>query len=51
MTRKNRRLFGLSLLAFGALLLAMAPETGSGLLLIGIAVAIEIIGIYFERKK
>lgn len=51
MTKKIRRLFGGSLLAFGALLLAMAPETGTGLVLIGLAVAIEIIGIYLEHKK
>ncbi|MEE8387429.1 MAG: hypothetical protein V3R65_02540 [Acidiferrobacterales bacterium] len=51
MSRKIRCLLGVSLLAFGALLLAMAPETSSGLMLIGIAVAIEITGIYLEYKK
>jgi len=51
MTKKIRRLFGGSLLAFGALLLAMVPESGPGLLLIGLAIGIEITGIYLEHKK
>jgi len=51
MTRKIRRLFGFSLLAFGALLLSMAPETGTGIMLILLAIAIEIIGIYLEHRK
>ncbi len=51
MIRKIRRLFGGSMLAFGALLLAMAPETGTGFVLIIMAIVIEIVGIYLEHKK
>ncbi len=51
MTKRTRRTIGGGLLVVGALLLILAPETIGGLVLIGLAIAIEVTGIYLEHKK
>ena len=51
MTKKTRRTIGGALLVLGALLLILAPETIGGLVLIGLAIAVELVGIYLEHKK
>jgi hypothetical protein len=51
MTKKTRRMIGGVLLVLGALLLVFATETIGGLVLIGLAITIEAVGIYLEHKK
>jgi membrane-bound ClpP family serine protease len=51
MTKKTRRIIGGVLLVLGGLMLALAPETMGGLVLIVLAIAIEVTGIYLEHKK
>ena len=51
MTKKTRRTIGAVLLILGAVLLVLAPETIGGLVLIALAIAIEVTGIYLEHEK
>jgi membrane-bound ClpP family serine protease len=51
MTKKTRRTIGAVLLVLGAVMLALAPETIGGLVLIALAIALEATGIYLEHKK
>jgi hypothetical protein len=51
MTKKTRRIVGAILLTLGAIMLVMAHETIGGLVLVGLAIAIEVTGIYLEHKK
>lgn len=48
---KLRRLLALVLIVLGAVLLWLAPETVSGIVLIVAGVSIEIIGIVLERRS
>lgn len=48
---KLRRLLALTLIVLGAVLWWMAPETVSGLVLIGIGVVIELLGLVLERRR
>ncbi len=51
MRRKPRRILAGSLIALGGLMLWLAPEASKlGLLLLLLAAAVEIIGIYLEHK-
>ncbi len=47
----HRRILGTTLILFGALLLWLAPEIWSGVVMILIAIALEILGITLERKS
>ena len=52
MRRKPRRILAGFLIAVGGLMFWLAPEASKlGLLLLLLAVAIEIIGIYLEHKE
>lgn len=46
----HRRLLGSILMGLGALLMWFAPEIWVGLIMIGIAIALEILGITLERR-
>ncbi|MDH4095560.1 MAG: hypothetical protein OEV81_12355 [Betaproteobacteria bacterium] len=46
----TRRVVAAALGAFGAVLMAVAPDTRIGLALLALAVAIEVIGILLGRR-
>lgn len=46
----HRRTLGITLIVIGALLMWLAPEIWSGVIMIFIAIALEILGISLERK-
>lgn len=48
--RKPRRLIAAALIAIGAVTLFAAPATPGGLLMIGLGILIEVIGISFEKR-
>lgn len=48
---KLRRLLALVLIVLGAVLLWLAPETVSGIVLIVAGVGIEIVGFVLERRS
>lgn len=50
MKRRARRIVAALLIAVGAVLMVMAPETWGGLLLIGIGIAVEVAGIALEKR-
>ena len=44
-----RRIAGITLIVAGALLMWLSPETLSGALVMGAGVALELLGVAFER--
>jgi len=46
----HRRILGITLIIIGALLMWLAPEIWSGVIMIFIAIALEILGISLEHK-
>jgi len=46
-----RRVAAAALGAFGVVLMALTPDTRPGVALLGLAVAIEIVGILVERRR
>ncbi len=47
----HRRILGSTLIVIGALIMWLAPEIWSGVVMILIAIALEILGITLERKS
>ncbi len=47
----HRRILGSALIILGALMMWLAPEIWSGVVMILIAIALEILGITLERKS
>ncbi len=47
----HRRILGSTLIIVGALMLWLAPEVWSGVIMILIAIALEILGITLERRN
>ncbi len=50
MHMKPRRITAIALVILGGLFLFLAPETRGGLILLGLGVIIEIVGITLERR-
>ena len=50
MKKGTRRIVAGLLIAVGAVLMVMAPETWGGLLLIVVGVAVEVAGIALEKR-
>lgn len=48
--RKSRRIAALSLVVLGGVLIYLAPGDISGLALLALGIAIELVGIALERK-
>ena len=51
MKKGPRRVLAGLLIAAGAVLMVMAPETWGGLLLIVVGVAVEVAGIALEKRR
>jgi hypothetical protein len=49
--RIHRRVIAGALGAFGVVLMLAAPDTRTGLAVLGLAVAIEVAGILIERRR
>lgn len=50
MHMKPRRISAIVLVILGGVLLVLAPETWGGLVLMGVGVIVEIVGITLERR-
>lgn len=50
LSRKPRRLIAATLIVVGAVILFAAPDTRGGLLMIGLGILIEVIGISLEKR-
>ncbi len=48
---RHRRILGVILIFFGALLMWLAPEILVGVIMILIAIALEILGIALEHRE
>lgn len=49
--KRFRRAAALVLVAVGALLMWLSPETAIGVLLLAFAIALESVGIWLDRKR
>ena len=48
--RRTRRLVGAGLIALGVALMLLAPDSPGGWIALGLAVALEVVGIALERR-
>jgi hypothetical protein len=49
--RKHRRIVAIALIAAGVALMLIAPDSNAGLIVLGCAVLIEIIGLSLQRRS
>ena len=50
MNRKHRRLIALALIAMGIALMLIVPDTNLGLIVLGCAVLIEVVGLTLQKR-
>ena len=50
MTRKHRRIVALALIIAGIVLMLVAPDATLGLIVLGCAVLIEVVGLTLQRR-
>ena len=48
--RRTRRLIGAVLIVLGVALMLLAPESVGGLVVLGLAIALEFVGLALERR-
>jgi len=51
MNRKHRRIVAISLIAAGVVLMLSVPDSNVGLIVLGCAVLIEIVGLSLQRRS